>query len=76
MNKTRRNALSKLLDELEDIRYKLADISDEEQECFDNIPENLYGSERYENAEAAVDALNSALENLDDLMCYIEEAQE
>lgn len=41
----------------------------------DNIPENLQSSERYERAEAAVDALYSAVSSLEEALDYIEEAQ-
>lgn len=51
-------------------------LHDEEEEYKDNMPENLQSSERYEKAEAAVDALGSAVSSLEEVLDYIEEAQE
>ena len=41
-------------------------VCDKEQDCLDNYPENLQGTERYERMEDAVDNLNDALENIDE----------
>lgn len=72
MNKTRRTALDKLasqLDELkgkvDDIRSQLEELKDEEQEYFDNMPESLQGGDKGSVAEAAVDALDSAVQSLE-----------
>lgn len=72
MNNTRRKAISKLYNDLQDIITPLQDLLDIEQDAFYNIPDNLEGSERYEraeeaytNLETAVDLINEALETLD-----------
>ena len=65
MNDKRRKRLSEasaLLSRASDI---ISDVLDEEQDCLDNMPENLQYSDRYENMEAAVDRLNDALSELD-----------
>lgn len=49
-------------------------VCDKEQDCMDNCPENLQGSERYERMEDAVDNLNDALERLEEAKEYIEAA--
>lgn len=67
MNKQRRKELASILNDLEDLRSRLEAVSEEEQEAFDNIPENLWGSERYEKAEEAVDALEEALSSIEDI---------
>ena len=68
--------LRELQEELSDIRY-------DEQDYLDNIPENLQSSERYINAEYAVDNLENAESSLEEIIDaldvsefngYIEEA--
>jgi seryl-tRNA synthetase len=90
MNKARRKDIAKLVEKIQSLQgdmelllEELESIRDEEQEAFDNIPENMYGSERYEKAEAAVENLESAFDAfeeakdaMDDIMSYLEEASE
>ena len=53
----RRKLLGVLMGQLERVK-------DAEEEYKENIPENLQGSVRYENAEQAIEALEEALEAL------------
>lgn len=76
MNKQRRKELDKILERIEEIKADLESIMCDEEEYRDNMPENLQGSERYELAEAACDAMQTALDSLDDAVSSIEEAQE
>lgn len=76
MNKVRRKKLSILVDRLVQIQQDLEDISDEESNARDSIPENLMESDRYEAAEEACSNLESALDSVQDVMDYIEAAQE
>ena len=46
----------------------MQDIADEEEEAFNNIPESLQSSERYEKAESAVESLSDALYSFDELL--------
>lgn len=74
MNKGRRTSLREatgLLDRAVDI---IKDARNEEQECLDNMPENLQGSERYESMESAIDSLEEAIEKIDDAKESIGEA--
>lgn len=75
MNKVRRKELQELYDIISEAKDRLEMLHDEE-EYKDNMPENLQSSERYEKAEAAVDALDSAVSSLEEVLDYIEEAQE
>lgn len=74
MNKTRRKCLANLSEILEELKTSIETLRDEEQDYMDNMPENLQGSERYQTAEAAVDNLDSAMDNLMDAISCIEEA--
>ena len=66
MNKDRRNKISKLIDELDSISQLLEELEDEEQECLDNMPENLQDSERCQAMNNAIDSIDSALEYLNE----------
>lgn len=74
MNNIRRKALQKIYAAIEEAKEDLEMVFDEEQEAFDNIPENLEGSERYEKAEMAVDNLETAMSELEEVLECIEEA--
>ena len=76
MNKARRKSLQEILDKVDELRSMLETLKDEEEEYRDNIPENLWGSERYEKADEAVDNLDSALDSFDEITEYIETAME
>lgn len=74
MNKARRNAIDDVISDIEEMKSlydeiieKLTIIRDDETDFMDNIPENLQSSERYYNAEEAVDNLESALSDLEDI---------
>lgn len=75
MNDKRRKRLSEasaLLSRASDI---ISDVLDEEQDCLDNMPENLQYSDRYESMEAAVDRLNDALSELASVEDSLSEAR-
>lgn len=65
MNKQRRNAIDEVTGKIRDLLVDLETLRDEEEEYRDNIPENLQGSERYEQADECVDGLTEAIENIE-----------
>lgn len=75
MNAKRRNAINSiindLIDKFEEIKSEaidqLSEIRDEEQEAFDNLPEALQDSERGENMQDCIDALDSFISDLEDM---------
>lgn len=73
MNKVRRKELQELYDIISEAKDRLEMLHDEEEEYKDNMPENLQSSERYERAEAAADALDSAVSSLEEALDYIHE---
>lgn len=75
MNNKRRKELDEIYDSIEDIKYKLESILADEENYRDNIPENLQGSERYETADEACDALSNAVDSVDEIFEYIEQAR-
>ena len=76
MNKERRKKIQGIADQLEELKGNLELIQEEEEEYRDNIPENLQGSERYEKAEEACDALSEAVDSLDDIIASLGELAE
>lgn len=74
MNSARRDALRGALRKLTDVQTTVSVVCDKEEDCLDNYPENLQGTERYEQAEDAVDSLNDALEKLDEAKECIQNA--
>lgn len=53
---------------------QLETYRDEEQECFDNMPEGLQASEKSSAIEEAAEKLSSACESLQEVLDFIEEA--
>lgn len=74
MNNERRDKLREAMRKLTDIQSIVEAVCDKEEDCLDNYPENLQGTERYEQAEDAVDNLNDALEKLEEAKEHIEAA--
>ena len=74
MNKKKRETLKDagvLLDKAISI---VSRVLDEEQDCLDNMPENLQASEKYERMEVAIDKLEEAIDQIDSAKENIEEA--
>jgi len=75
MNKNRRKQieairarLGTLVTEAECIKANLKDIRDAEQDYRDNMPEALGDGEKGEKADAAIDALQQVIDDLDSLI--------
>jgi ABC-type transporter Mla subunit MlaD len=76
MNNDRRKDLKKAIKLLDDA-YDVIDAAlGEEQDCLENLPENLQGSSRYESMTMAIESLEDALEKLDDARSSLEDATE
>lgn len=76
MNKPRRSSIQKIMEQLEEIKTEIECICTDEEEYRDNIPENLQGSEKFENASSACDSLYEAVSNLEDAISNLESATE
>ena len=88
MNNTRRKSLEVIKDALEELSNRIdmakvetegqnsaiEELKDEEQEYMDNMPESLQSGERYENADAAVSAMDEAYNSIDSAMNSLQEA--
>ena len=76
MNKLRRKSLQEIFDKLSDFREEIESIKDEEDESRENMPENLQGSERYEQSETASYNMDEATEYISSACDSIESAME
>lgn len=65
MNAQRRKAIDAITDKLLELKEELESLRDEEQECYDNLPESLQYSERGEAMEENVSDLDEACDELD-----------
>jgi hypothetical protein len=81
MNKMRRKELMEWVRKAEDwaaqgeeLKSGLENICSDEQEYFDNMPENLQGSQRGMDAEEAIGAMNDAIESMNNAIEAAEEA--
>lgn len=65
MNNTRRKAIMKIAERLEELKTDFELLRDEEQEAFDNMPESIQESERGEHIENIIYNMEEVLENLE-----------
>ena len=75
MNNQRRTRVDAVIEKLRDLQSDINDILSEEEEYRDNMPENLHNSEKYENAENNCSNLQSAADQVDEVISYLEESQ-
>ena len=73
MNNQRRKAIIEVTKKIELAAQNLRTLLEEEQEYYDNMPENLQGSERGMDSESAQDCIESAIESLEDAVLSLEE---
>lgn len=76
MNNDRRKQINDIIDELANLRSKVEDLRNEEQEAFDNLPEGLKSSDRGQVSEQAASRLEDALSSFDEIDCALNEAAE
>lgn len=59
-----------------DLQTSLEEIKDEEQECYDNLPEGIQCSERGDAMTEAVEYMETAYDNIQEAIDNISEAIE
>ena len=74
MNKQKRSILASVKKSLMQSSDIVSGVLDAEQDCLDNLPENLETSELYEKIELAIEKLEDAIESIDSAVESIEEA--
>ncbi|MGO7727951.1 hypothetical protein [Rhizobium leguminosarum] len=83
MNQTRRKSLQKLLNQLQplepvvvELRYDIEALKEEEQEYRDAMPDGIGEGTRGEAADAAIEALEEAINLLEQVQSEIVDAAE
>lgn len=76
MNKVRRQRIKEAIDLIQQVNEILAEVGDEEEEAFDNMPESLQESERGEQMQEYIDMIDEANEAIDDLIGNLSEITE
>ena len=74
MNKKRRECLRKAISYLDKAAEIVDDTMDQEQDCIDNMPENLQMSEKVETMENAVSYLEDAASPISEVRDRVEAA--
>ena len=74
MNNARRKEIARATELLAAAREILEACRDEEQEYFDNMPEAFQNGEKGEAAQAAIDLLEEAVAQLDEIEGSIADA--
>jgi len=74
LNNKRRASLKDAVALLDRAAAIIEQVAEQEQDCLDNIPENLQESDRYEAMETAVDCLEDAAADLESAKEKITEA--
>lgn len=75
MNKSRKKQLLSLREQLGDVKDNVEMLKEEEQECYDNLPESLQCSEKGETMEEWIDKLDDLCYSLDDAVSNFEELE-
>ena len=68
--------MQSIIEQIEELKGTLEDLQQEEEEYRDNMPENLWNSERYERAEEAISNIEDAVSALEEATSSIESAIE
>ena len=68
MNANRRKEIAKIVTELEELKSRLETVLEEEQEYYDNVPENLQNSERYQESEEYISYMEDAVSEFDSII--------
>ena len=74
MNKDRRKRLAEIEGKLEELKDQLEAIRAEEEEAFDNLPESIQDGEKGQNIDANREALEQAVDSLDESLNAIRQA--
>ena len=76
MNNERRKEITAILEQMSELRGKVEDLQNQEQEAFDNMPEGLQQSDRGQACETAASRLDDAMTAFDEIESALEDAKE
>jgi hypothetical protein len=72
MNSERRKKLELIRNELNDLAERIGNIRDEEQDAYDNMPEGIQAGDKGEVAQAAIDAMETVINDLENSIGELE----
>lgn len=72
MNKEQRKRLAELYDELSSVLDEIEQIKEDEECKYDNLPESLQDSEKGEQLQEGIDALDDVYSYLSDSISSLE----
>lgn len=73
MNKDRRATIGEIKDDLDEIRCRIEEVRDEEQEAHDSMPDCLQDGAPGQKMDAAIAAFDEALDSLDTVGEYLDQ---
>lgn len=72
MNKKRKTEVTRIIGNLRQSLEDLEGVQGDEESALDNIPENLQGSQRYEDTEEALERIDDAVSSVQDAIENLE----
>lgn len=76
MNSKRRVLLNSAIVFLEKAAEIVSQATDQEQDCLDNMPDNLQESDKYSDMEETIDMLESVSDKIDEAISDIKDSIE
>lgn len=73
MNKQRESQIREMIKEVKKVKNNIESILMDEEYFFDNMPENLQGSDRGIRSEDCIDSLNDAIQSIGECIESLEE---
>lgn len=74
MKDTELSNLEECLDLIQDAKFTLEMVKDDEEMAYDNLPEGIQMGERGDMMQEAIDTLDEIVYSLDDAISYLEDA--
>lgn len=75
MNNNRRDQIVKIIGRIKPLRAWISELAIEEQEALDALPASLQETDQSASMEEAVNALEAALDSLEDVVGNLQDAQ-
>ena len=76
MNNTRRKILDELVEHPEEIKARLEEVRQDEEESYDNLPESFQAGFRGERMQEAISRMEDAFGSIEEAIDALTEARE
>lgn len=76
MNKNDRKQIDEWIDKLEEIKYGIEDMQENEQEKLENLPEGIQFGEMGDRMSSAIENLEYAASSIGEAIDYLNDAME